>query len=198
MIVSIGMKPSTMQFMHQISSLKIVMKEISLKNLKEYLKQRSKEDLINEISGLFTRFEYVKDYYQAKLGQNDAQVLQKYKDIIKGEFFPTRGFGKARLSVARKAISDYQKMSPTSEGLADIMIFFVEMGVKFTNAYGDINEPFYNSMESMYERAIKFITDHGIQDMFKTRCIKIVEDTVNIGWGFHDGLSNLYYECFET
>jgi len=36
------------------------MKEISLKNLKEYLKQRSKEDLINEISGLFTRFEYVK------------------------------------------------------------------------------------------------------------------------------------------
>ena len=36
------------------------MKEISLKNLKEYLKQRSKEDLIDEISGLFTRFEYVK------------------------------------------------------------------------------------------------------------------------------------------
>ena len=36
------------------------MKEISLKNLKEYLKQRSKEDLINEIPGLFTRFEYVK------------------------------------------------------------------------------------------------------------------------------------------
>jgi len=35
-------------------------KEISLKNLKEYLKQRSKEELINEISGLFTRFEYVK------------------------------------------------------------------------------------------------------------------------------------------
>ena len=49
-----------MQYMHQISSLEIVMKEVSLKNLKEYLKQRSKEDLINEISELFTRFEYVK------------------------------------------------------------------------------------------------------------------------------------------
>ena len=51
------------------------MKEISLKNLKEYLKQRSKEELINEISGLFTKFEYVKDYYQTKLGQNDVRVL---------------------------------------------------------------------------------------------------------------------------
>lgn len=174
------------------------MKEISLKNLKEYLKQRSKEELINEISGLFTKFEYVKDYYQTKLGKNDVQVLQKYKDIIEDEFFPTRGFGKARLSVARKAVSDYQKVSGSKESLVDIMIFFVEMGVQYTNSYGDINEPFYNSMESMYARAIKFITDHKLQKMFESRCRKIVEDTVNIGWGFHDGLSNLYYECFET
>ena len=174
------------------------MKEISLKNLKEYLKQRSKEELINEISGLFTKFEYVKDYYQTKLGQNDVQVLQKYKDIIEDEFFPTRGFGKARLSVARKAVSDYQKVSGSKESLADIMIFFVEMGVQYTNSYGDINESFYNSMESMYARAIKFITEHKLQKMFESHCRKIVEDTVNIGWGFHDGLSNLYYECFET
>lgn len=34
------------------------MKEISLKNLKKYLKQRSKEDLIDEISDLFSKFEY--------------------------------------------------------------------------------------------------------------------------------------------
>ena len=173
------------------------MKEISLKNLKAYLKQRSKEELINEISNLFTKFEYVKDYYQAKLGHSNNQVLQKYKDIIKDEFFPTRGFGKTRLSIARKAISDYQKVSGSKESLADIMLFFVEMGVQFTNAYGDINAAFYNSMESMYERAIKFIADQGIQDMFKTRCIKIVEDTSGIGWGFHDGLSAIYYKYFE-
>ncbi len=174
------------------------MKEISLKNLKKYLKQRSKEELINEISDLFTKFEYVRDYYQAKLGQNDAQVLQKYKDIIEDEFFPTRGFGKMRLSVARKAVSDYQKMSGSKESLADIMIFFVEMGVRFTNEYGDIHEAFYNSMESMYERAIKFIVSHSMQNMFEVRCRKIIEDTSGIGWGFHDALSDMYYEYIGT
>lgn len=174
------------------------MKDSNLKNLKEYLKQRSKEDLINEISGFFTKFEYVKDYYQTKLVQDDSQVLQKYKGIIENAFFPRRGFGKARLSVARKAISDYQKMSSSREGIADIMIFFAEMGVKFTNAYGDINAPFYNSMVSMYERALKFIAKYKLHKIFQTRCKKIVDDTHGIGWGFHDGLDDLHCEYFET
>jgi hypothetical protein len=37
--------------------------------------------------------------------------LEKYKAIIKKEFFPARGFGEARLSVARKAVMDYKKLS---------------------------------------------------------------------------------------
>jgi hypothetical protein len=54
-----------------------------------------------------------KEYYQLKLAGNegDAQVLEKYKAIIKKEFFPARGFGEARLSVARKAVMDYKKLS---------------------------------------------------------------------------------------
>jgi hypothetical protein len=56
-----------------------------------------------------------------------------------------------RGSVARKAVSDYKKVSASKFGLADVMLYYVEMGVQFTNAYGDIDEAFYNSMESMYE-----------------------------------------------
>ncbi len=51
------------------------MKEISLKNLKEYLKQRSKEDLINEISGLFTRFENDKRIRIVGLGSLNATLI---------------------------------------------------------------------------------------------------------------------------
>ena len=89
-------------------------------------------------------------------------------------------------------------MSPPNEGLADIMIFFVEMGAKFTNAYGDINEPFYNSMESMYERSLNFIAKYKLHEMYETRCKKIVDDTRGIGWGFHDGLCDLYCKYFEA
>ena len=50
------------------------------------------------------------------------------------------------------------------------MLYYVEMGVQFTNAYGDIDEAFYNSMESMYERAVKYIAQHGMCGHFEERC----------------------------
>lgn len=97
-----------------------------------------------------------------------------------------------RASVARKAISDYKKISCSNTGLADIMLTFVESGVWCTKEYGDIDETFYCSMESMYESAIKFISKGGLSKEFNDRFFDIVEDTTNMGWGFHDTLSDIY------
>jgi len=169
-----------------------------IKDLKQYLAARSKEQLIAEIGDMFSKIDSVKDYYQSKLNLGySADVSEKYKSIIKHEFFPARGFGRAQLSVARKAVSDYKKVAGSKFGIADVMLYYVEMGVQFTNTYGDIDEAFYNSMESMYERAVKYIAQHGMRGQFEERCRRIVTDTADIGWGFHDGLSYIYEEHFK-
>jgi hypothetical protein len=171
---------------------------MKLKELKQYLGTRSREQLIAEIGDMFSKIDSVKDYYQSKFNLGySAEVVEKYKSIIKDEFFPTRGFGRAQLSVARKAVSDYKKVSASKFGVADIMLYYVEVGVQFTNTYGDIDETFYNSMESMYKRAVKYITQHGMRGQFEERCRRIVTDTSDIGWGFHDGLSYIYEEHFK-
>ena len=72
------------------------------------------------------------------------------------------------------------------------MMFYVENGVEFTCDYGDIDERFYNSMESMFESTLKFIQKNNLGKDFNTRCKKIVDDTDGIGWGFHDQLGYLY------
>lgn len=167
--------------------------KISLNHLKKYLKDCPKEELISDISELIKRFPQVKDYYQLKLNpQDELEVSTKYKKIIEDEFFPARGYGKARLSVAKKAISEYKKVCITEIGMIDVMLFYVEQGVKFTNAYGDIDESFYNSIEGTYEKAISGIKKTGLAESFEERCRKIVEDTSDIGWGFHDNLSDIY------
>ena len=171
---------------------------MKLKDLKQYLGTRSREQLIAEIGEMFSKIDAVKDYYQSKLNLGySAEVSEKYKSVIKHEFFPARGFGRARLSVARKAVSDYQKVSASKFGAADIMLYYVEVGVQFTNTYGDIDEAFYNSMESMYDRAVKYIVRHGLQGQFEERCRRIVTDTAGISWGFNDGLSYIYEEHFK-
>ena len=170
---------------------------ITLNHLKKYLNNCSQEELVNQISELFKKFPIVKKYYQIKLyPESEEQVINKYKKVIEDEFFPSRGFGQAKLSVAKKAIAEYKKVSQTPLGLLDIMLFYVEQGVKFTNAYGDIDENFYISMEDMYEKAVKSINKDGFKDIFQERCKKIVEDTSEVGWGFHDALCDVYKEVF--
>lgn len=171
--------------------------KINLTTLKKHLKQASKEDLIDDISELFKTFQPVKEYYQLKLNPETEQYVgESYKKTIENEFFPARGFGKARLSVARKAVNDYKKVCRDPAALVDMMLFYVEQGVKFTDAYGDIDEPFYCSMESMFASAAKAIAQYGLHGVAEHRCRQIVKDTSQMGWGFHDTLLEIYQETF--
>ncbi len=173
------------------------MPKITITQLKQHLKNSSKENLIKEILELFRKFPKVKELYQSKLDSGGSLDLrEKYKEIIKNEFFPDRGFGKMRLSAARKAVADFKKLCDNPHFIADVMIYYVEMGVDFTNAYGDINEQFYLSMESMYDTAAKFVNENNIANDYLNRFKKIVDDTSDIGWGFHDYLNEMYNNYF--
>jgi uncharacterized protein DUF6155 len=168
-------------------------KDLSIGNLKRYLKVRSREELVTDIVDLFTRLDSVRDYYHIRLAPEDeAVVSEKYKAVIKKEFLPARGFGKARLSVARKAVSDYRKVSRSKASLVDLMLYYVEIGVAFTKTYGDIDEAFYESMGNMYTWAVKLIVENELEELFERRCRTIGEETSGIGWGFHDRLTEIY------
>jgi hypothetical protein len=172
------------------------MSKITLTALKQYLRSRSRDEVIEDIVDLFTRLDAVKDYYALRLNGPSEDLIASYKARIRHEFFPARGYGAARLSVARKSITGYKKLAPPAASLADLMLFYVEMGVRYTDTYGDINESFYSSMETMYERAVELLTASHLQDEFEERCRRIVADTRHIGWGFHDTLSEIYNQSF--
>ncbi|MDI1358397.1 MAG: DUF6155 family protein [Methylobacter sp.] len=172
--------------------------KLSLTELKKRLSSKTNAELIEEIGLLYKNFPNVKEYYQSILLGDDSAILDKYKEILRSEFL-MRGnrFPKMRLSVARKAVTDFKKISSSRQSIADIMITYVETGVSCTNEFGDIDEPFYNSMESMYETALKYVVKEHLFSAFDDRLSAIVDDTSGIGWGFHDQLSYLY-ETYEA
>jgi len=173
------------------------MAKLNQRTLKLHLKQLSPEELLDEIAMLYDKFEPVKEFYLTKLTDGGAQaVLEDHKYAIRREFFPSRGLPPARLSVARKAVADFKKISNSPADLAELMLFYVETGVQFTREYGDIDSAFYNSMEGMFDRAAKHIVKHGLQELFESDCHSIVNDAGGTGWGFHDTLSEIYSEHF--
>ena len=177
------------------------MKQIGIKELRSYLSQQNDEELILQIVELFNTFSQVKDFYQIRLNSDsdDAGVREVYEEKIRKVFFPARpsyAHDFPRYADARKIVTAYKKVAISPSSIIRLMLFYVEMGCKFTNEYGDMDEPFYNSFESMFNSAVKEIVKFGLQDEFKFHCQDIVNSAPS-GWGFYDGLDYIFQQGFK-
>lgn len=58
--------------------------------------------------------------------------------------------------------------------------------VEFTNAFGDMDEPFYNTLERNFQSAATVIAKHpGMRKKYFPVLEKLCDDTIDIGWGVH-------------
>lgn len=170
--------------------------KLKVPELKKKLKELEVKDLIQTVADLYKMNQEVKDFLNVKfIGEKVVQELfERAKKEIEHEFFPETGFGKMRLAKAKKAITDFKKLTGDFEKVIDLMLFYVERGTKFTNTYGDIDERFYSSMESMYKKvAIACDKDEKLFVKFKPRLYAIVLETNGMGWGYHDYLFDVFH-----
>jgi hypothetical protein len=174
------------------------MPKAGIREIRAYLAQKSSDALIDEIILLVKNFKGVNEYYQFKLSsEGDSEALEKYKEIIRNEFFPKRGLGKLRLSNIRKAFSDYKKVSSSTEGRLELMLSFIENGAQFIQDFGDIDERFYEIMENTYEEACKLVSDLGLKTEWIHRFQNLVEETDDTGYGFGDTIRQTFNEFFR-
>ena len=82
--------------------------------------------------------------------------------------------------------------------MADLLLVYVETGVRFTNTYGDIDEAFYTSLENTYAKALALMRQEKLLVRFAARTAQLVRDTSGIGWGFHDYLAETREAFFPT
>jgi hypothetical protein len=169
---------------------------MKISELKKHLKELDHNELIKVITDLYKLNGGVKDFLNVKFSGNDVikQLFDRAYEEIKHEFFPEKGFGKMRLAKAKKAISDYKKLTGDNIGAMDLMLSYVEFGTAFTDAYGDIDERFYDSMESAYDKVVTACEkEETLFKQFRERLYHIIIETDGIGWGYHDNLKDIYY-----
>jgi len=169
---------------------------MSKHDFKKEIESFDKKQLVDLIMDVYKKNASAKEYLDYLFNSNDEEVLRDYKLKVREAFYPKRGFG-FKLSEGKKAISDYRKLNPSSESLIDLLLCYVESGVEFTNEFGDIDEAFYLSLESVYHNAIKMIDKAMLHEKFAKRAYQITKLTENIGWGFHDGICDSYYEIYS-
>lgn len=70
------------------------------------------------------------------------------------------------------------------------MLTYVENGTQFTREFGDINEAFYNSLESVLHEMTQLLRkdDPSLYPEFRERIQRLGDHADYIGWGYGDYL----------
>ena len=168
---------------------------MGLTDLKKELNKLEKSKLIEVVLELYKKNKSVKDYFDFYINPNEKELFNKYQKIVFESFYPKRGFG-LKLKEGKQAISDFKKFEPSTLLLSDLMLYYVETGVKFTNDFGDIDENFYVSVEKMFIQALTLMNKEDILDEFSERALKVVSGADGTGWGFFDSLASIHSEFY--
>lgn len=119
-------------------------------------------------------------------------ALEPYRRRIVEQFFPEHGFGELDLREARKAISEYRKATHDAAGVLELMLTYVENGTRFTCEFGDIDEPFYNSLDSMLAQFATLMRKHPeLYSSYRRRLLTIGTMAQNVGWGYADSVDEI-------
>ena len=173
-------------------------KSTGWQNMRRQLDDWSKPALIALVKDLHDASPDNRDFLLARFQaeENAGAALEKYRHKIVEQFFPVRGDGKLKLAEARKAIRDYRKATGNLTGTIDLMLTYVENGTEFTHEFGDINESFYNSLESVLNEMAQLLLREGSEfyPRFRKRVQRLATRADGIGWGYGDALRDQVYQ----
>lgn len=172
-------------------------KRIKWSNVERQVALLEKPQLIQLVKELFEASADNQAFFALRFLGQDAreEILEPYRKRIVNQFFPKRGFGKLGLREARQAIRDYRRATSDEVGILELMLVYVENGTRFTNEYGDIEESFYSSMESVLSDAAKLVSSHfDLYSQFRDRFIDLRHAAYDIGWGYGDAVHEIVDE----
>ena len=169
--------------------------------VRQQLATWEKPTLLALVKDLYEAADENRDFIHArsKAGECGGEALEKYRGKIVEQFFPARGDGKLKLEEARKAIRDYRKATGNLPSTAELLMTYVENGTRFTHGYGDMDERFYDSVESALEELAALLRGEvrGIYPQFRDRLARVEQMADGIGWGFHDFVGDIVGQLEE-
>ena len=168
---------------------------MSKATIKQLLQSMTKKDIIEMVLDLYSARKEAKEYLDFYACPDEKGKLEEYKSIIREEFYPSkRREPKTRFAVCRKAVSDFKKLKPSDDALAELLVSYMEWATKFTYDYGDMWEQYYDSVESNFEKTIKHVVTIGLWKKYQPRLEQCVIWSDGNGYGFADAMGDMYEE----
>ncbi len=177
--------------MKKSTSIRTLIKDLEPDELREVILELSKLSKKNK--------QFLEVFLQSSEAADVESIVSEAKQKIYNFFFGRSAFPKIDLANARKTVNEYSKLLKDYPGhIADLKLYYVEVGTELTNEFGDIDERFYSSLESMFKGFCKHIEKHPVYyNQFKSRIEKLESACYGTGWGYFEVISDLAFELDE-
>ena len=125
-----------------------------------------------------------------------SEQVQAFKAILKETLY--EDFSEGSMAIGMRTIEAHKKSNADKVELIDLMLFFVECGSQFTLDFGDIDEDFYMTLETVFEDTLILIKNDSavIFELYKDRLLMIEQKNRNMSWGYGDQIQDLLDENF--
>ena len=166
----------------------------SWRDIRAVLDKEGSKDLLKLIGALYALRKENQDFLHARY-LRDGSSLVPYKETIERYISPAEPWkSPVKISLARKAISDYRKAVGDPEGLSELMLIYAECGVSFTLEFGDIDEAFYSSVVRVFSDGLKLLQlcEQDVVDKLLPQFRGVVHSAAEMGWGFYDSLRDVF------
>ena len=169
-------------------------------DIRAVLDTQGSAQLLEVARDLYALSQENRDFLNARYLASENR-LDSYKKAIDAAIYPNVYQSKPiRVSVAKKAISQYTKATGDQAGTLELMMYFVERGNQFTVDFGDIDEGFYSSLEPMFARILETLkrSDPEVVEGLLPRLVAIRGAAEGICWGYHDYLCEALAKAFPN
>ena len=166
---------------------------MSWTEIEKQLRELPADEVAKLLKGLYDLSPQNKAWLKSKLLPiaQDTQYLEDCRrKVCNYVYKETKGFPPMpRFGEAKKVINEYRKSTSDMRGTLDLMLTYIERGHQFTLDFGDIDEPFYITLENMWERfAVELRRSpakYELYEQFEPRLMKMRRKS-DIGWGYGD------------
>lgn len=167
---------------------------MSKAKLKKHLSTLTHDQVVEVILDLYDARKEAKEYLEFYLAPDSEGLMEKARQKVRGYFTARTGrpLRCPKLGKCAKVIADYASLSPDPRCVAELMVYYVELGLGFIKGMRRGREQFYTSVKTAFARAVKFISSQGLLPEYDSRLRAIIADADRRNWTLADLLLDIY------
>lgn len=172
-------------------------KMLTITELKKRLKELSREEVVGLLVETLKMNKDAQAFVSVKLQGERAilELVKEYKEKVRQEFYPDRGYPKLRVAKVRKVFSELNKIAKETIWPLELMVYFAETAVQSIHEEGDIFEDMGDYFTDTYQEIIQRVNREKTPELYneyKER-LRAIADTKNCEcWGIQDSLEGSY------